>query len=62
VSRLTILRPTKDARHHGIVLRQREPLLSRQEMNGVILLLMSIDSQLRRLVQAAENGNGEERD
>lgn len=44
----------------GAVWRRREPLLSREEMNGVILLLMSIDEQLRRLVHAAENGNGEE--
>jgi len=29
-------------------------------MNGVILLLMSIDAQLRRLVRAAEDGDGEE--
>jgi hypothetical protein len=42
------------------VFRSREPLLSREEMNGVILLLMSIDEHLRRLVRAAENGDGEE--
>ena len=39
---------------------RREPLLTRAEMNGVILLLMSIDAQLRRLVRAAEDGDGEE--
>jgi len=44
------------------VFRKSEPLLSREEMNGVILLLMSIDEQLRRLVRAAENGYGEERE
>jgi hypothetical protein len=44
------------------VFRKREPLLTREEMNGVILLLMSIDARLKRLVQAAENGNGEETD
>jgi hypothetical protein len=44
------------------VFRGRAPLLSREEVNGVILLLMSIDEQLRRLVRATENGDGEERD
>jgi hypothetical protein len=44
------------------VFRKREPLLTREEMNGVILLLMSIDARLERPVQAAENGNGEETD
>jgi hypothetical protein len=29
-------------------------------MNGVILLLMSIDEQLRRLVRVAENDDDEE--
>ncbi|MGH3135352.1 MAG: hypothetical protein ACRDPV_02510 [Gaiellaceae bacterium] len=42
--------------------RKREPLLSREEMNGVIIVLMSIDAQLRRLVRAAEDGDGEERE
>jgi len=44
------------------VFRKREQLLSREEMNGVILLLMSIDEQLRRLVRGTENGDGEARD
>jgi hypothetical protein len=44
------------------VFRKREPLLTREEMNGAILVLMSIDDRLKRPVQAAENGNGEETD
>jgi hypothetical protein len=42
--------------------RRRGQLLSREEMNGVILLLMSIDEQPRRLVRVAENADGEARD
>jgi hypothetical protein len=41
------------------MLRRREPLLTRAEMNGVILLLMSVDAHLRRIARSAEDGDGE---
>jgi hypothetical protein len=40
--------------------RRRDPLLTRSEMNGVILLLMSIDAHLRRIARSAGDGDGEE--
>jgi hypothetical protein len=56
------LRSSTHERHHEAVFRKREQLVSREEVNGVILLLMSIDEELRRLVRTAENGYGEARE
>lgn len=55
-----VLRAQARARHHGIVFWTRDPVLTRAEMNGVILLLMSIDAHLRRIARAAGDENGEE--
>jgi hypothetical protein len=37
-----------------------EPLLSRTDLDGVIMLLMSIDEGIRRIVRAVEEDDGEE--
>lgn len=38
------------------------PLLSQQEVDGMIVLLMSIDDGIQRIVRAVEDENGEEED
>jgi hypothetical protein len=53
------LRAVNGARHHGVMFSRRAQLLTRAEMNGLILLIMSIDEQLRRLVRIVEDENGE---
>jgi hypothetical protein len=37
-----------------------EPLLSREEVNGLIILLMSIDNGILRIARAVEDDDGEE--
>ena len=54
-----VLRDLTAPRHHGPVLRRSEPMLTRAELNGLILILMRIDMNIARIA-AAEEGNGEE--
>jgi hypothetical protein len=42
------------------VLRRREPLFTRDEVNGLIALLMRIDANLELLARKAEEGDAEE--
>lgn len=49
--------------HHGPVFRQREPLLTREEVNGVLLLLMSLEAAVQRIAhEVAGEEDGEEAD
>jgi hypothetical protein len=42
------------------VLRRREPLFTRAEVNGLIALLMRIDANLELLARKAEEDDAEE--
>lgn len=39
---------------------RRQPVLTRAEMNGLIMLLMSIDANVGRIADAKEEEGGEE--
>ncbi len=40
--------------------RRKEPLLTRSEMNGIIVILMRIDQTTLNILRLAENGDAEE--
>lgn len=55
------MRNNESLLHHGIVFWSREPLLNRAELNGLILLIMSIDAAVQRIAhEVAGDGDGEE--
>lgn len=42
--------------------RKREPLLTREEVNGLIAIFMRIDENIALIARAEEDGNGEARE
>jgi len=38
--------------------RRREPPFTREEVNGLIVILMRIDDNIARIARAEEEGNG----
>ncbi len=54
-------RPTHG--HHGAVFKRSEPLLTREEVNGLLLLLMSLEAAVQRIArEVAGEEDGEEAD
>ena len=41
--------------------RRREPLFTREEVNGLLVILMRIDENIARIARAEEDENGEAR-
>ena len=56
------LATSRIARHHVTMFRmrlRRQPVLTRAEMNGLIMLLMSIDANVGRIADEKEEEDGE---
>jgi len=46
--------------HHVDVWRRQEPVLDRETLDGIIRMLMRIDANVGRLLDLAEDDDGEE--
>ena len=55
------MRGSLSTRHHAVMFRRRrrEPLFTREEVNGLLIILMRIDENIARIARAEEEDNGE---